>query len=380
MAGRLGRYGWVIAGCVLLVVLLHALGLHLLGRMLPGSAAAPEAGELNQAFITRSIQLGAASVTVAPNAAQPARMAPRAVATPTAANSAPNVPSFQEPAMPPSPLTPAAAPASAPASDRPEPSLGASPSSSASATTANHNPPPVATVPPAAEGSATAGASGVSPLPVYSYAIPASTRLKYDVSGTISGFKYYVGGELLWLQDGSNYTARLGIRHFLLGSRVQTSKGLLTAQGLEPKRFGDKTRSEVAAHFERDKGKVSFSANTPDVGLLPMAQDQLSVFIQLAAIWAAQGQRPAPGSQIAFQAVGARTAEQWAFLVGQPETLRIDDKPWPAHKLTRERSGDFDTRVELWLAPALDYLPVRIRLTQSNGDEVDMVWSSTEKP
>ena len=66
--------------------------------------------------------------------------------------------------------------------------------------------------------------------------------------------------------------------------------------------------------------------------------------------------------------------------MGQPETLRIDDKPWPAHKLTRERSGDFDTRVELWLAPALDYLPVRIRLTQSNGDEVDMVWSSTEKP
>jgi len=57
MAGRLGRCGWVIAGCVLLVVLLHALGLHLLGRMLPGSAAAPEAGELNQAFITRSIQL-----------------------------------------------------------------------------------------------------------------------------------------------------------------------------------------------------------------------------------------------------------------------------------------------------------------------------------
>jgi hypothetical protein len=220
----------------------------------------------------------------------------------------------------------------------------------------------------------------VSPLPVYSYVIPASTRLKYDVSGTISGFKYYVGGELLWLQDGNNYTARLGIRHFLLGSRVQTSKGLLSTLGLEPKRFSDKVRSEVAAHFERDKGKISFSANTPDVALLPMAQDQLSVFIQLASIWAAQGQRLAPGSQIAFQAVGARTAEQWAFTVGEPETLRIDDKPWPAHKLTRERSGDFDTRVELWLAPALDYLPVRIRLTQSNGDEVDMVWSSTEKP
>ena len=375
MAARLGRYGWVIAGCVLLVVLLHALGLHLLGRMLPGSAA-PEAGELDQAFITRSLQLGAAPPTVAPNAAQPAPKAPGALAATTAANSAPSVPNFQEPATPSSPSpsppsspsTPTVAPASAPAPAFAEPG----PNSSQS--------PAPAAASPAPQGGATAGTSGVSPLPVYSYVIPASTRLKYDVSGTISGFKYYVGGELLWLQDGNNYTARLGIRHFLLGSRVQTSKGLLSTLGLEPKRFSDKVRSEVAAHFERDKGKISFSANTPDVALLPMAQDQLSVFIQLASIWAAQGQRLAPGSQIAFQAVGARTAEQWAFTVGEPETLRIDDKPWPAHKLTRERSGDFDTRVELWLAPALDYLPVRIRLTQSNGDEVDMVWSSTEKP
>ena len=380
MTSRVGRYGWAVAACVLLVVLLHALGLHVLGRMLPGSGAAPEAGEVHQTFITRSLQLGAAPSGTTPQAAQPAPKTPGPLAATKAPNSAPSVPSFQPPAAssspsasplsspPSSPSASAVVPASAPVPALPEPSPPASTSAAS------------APAPPAADAGAPAGTSGVSPLPVYSYLVPASTRLKYDVSGTISGFKYYVGGELLWLQDGSSYTARLGIRHFLLGSRVQTSKGLLTAQGLEPKRFSDKVRSEVAAHFERDKGKISFSANTPDVALLPMAQDQLSVFIQLASIWAAQGQRPAPGSQIAFQAVGARTAEQWAFTVGEPETLRIDDKPWPAHKLTRERSGDFDTRVELWLAPALDYLPVRIRLTQSNGDEVDMVWSSTEKP
>jgi len=379
MAGRLGRYGWVIAGCVLLVVVLHALGLHLLGRMLPGSVG-PEAGEITQTFITRSLQLGAAPS--APQAAQAVPKAPRALVPMAAGNSAPGVPNVQEAATPASPApltaTPAAAPAWAAAPALLEPNADASASAAAVANHSAASAPAAASA--AAQGGGASGGSGVRPLPVYSYVIPASTRLKYDVSGTISGFKYYVGGELLWLQDGSNYSARLGIRHFLLGSRVQTSKGLLTAQGLEPKRFSDKTRSEVAAHFERDKGKVSFSANTPDVALLPMAQDQLSVFIQLAAIWAAQGQRPAPGSQMSFQAVGARTAEQWTFEVGETETLRIDDKPWPAHKLTRERSGDFDTRVELWLAPALDYLPVRIRLTQSNGDEVDMVWSSTEKP
>jgi hypothetical protein len=247
-------------------------------------------------------------------------------------------------------------------------------------------------VAPGALPTAPAGAPATSPsaagkgsadppaLPVYDYRFPGSTRLKYEVSGLVKGFRYYVSGELLWLQDGKTYDARLEISHFLLGSRVQTSKGALTPQGLEPLRFGDKVRSEVAAHFQRAKGLVTFSANTPEAPLMPLAQDQLSIFVQLAAMWGANAGRFTPGMQLPFQAVGPRTSENWTFLVGAPERLKVDGRELPATKLLRERSGDFDTRVELWLAPALDYLPARIRLTQSNGDEVDMLWSRTEKP
>jgi hypothetical protein len=224
------------------------------------------------------------------------------------------------------------------------------------------------------------GSADAPVLPVYDYRFPGSTRLKYDVSGLVKGFRYYVSGELLWLQDGKTYDARLEISHFLLGSRVQTSKGALTPQGLEPLRFGDKVRSEVAAHFQRAKGLVTFSANTPEAPLMPLAQDQLSIFVQLAAMWGANAGRFTPGLQLPFQAVGPRTSENWTFLVGAPERLKVDGRELPATRLLRERSGDFDTRVELWLAPALDYLPARIRLTQSNGDEVDMLWSRTEKP
>jgi hypothetical protein len=32
----------------------------------------------------------------------------------------------------------------------------------------------------------------------------------------------------------------------------------------------------------------------------------------------------------------------------------------------------FDDTVELWLAPSMGYLPVRIRITQPNGDFADM--------
>jgi hypothetical protein len=210
--------------------------------------------------------------------------------------------------------------------------------------------------------------------------VPGSTRLKYDVNGVVRGFKYHVSGELLWLQDGKSYDARLEISHFLLGSRVQTSKGAITALGLEPLRFGDKVRSEVAAHFQRAKGVVTFSANTPDVPLLPLAQDQLSVFAQLAAMWGANPPRFIPGMQLPFQAVGPRGAENWVFVVGATERLGVDGREMAATKLLREHSADYDVRVELWLAAELDYLPARIRLTQTNGDEIDMLWRKTEKP
>lgn len=236
---------------------------------------------------------------------------------------------------------------------------------------------------PAAEtpaAPAPAGSPKTLPPPSYNYVFPPSVRLKYDVAGIYKGFKYMVAGDLSWLHDDSNYTARLEISHFLLGSKVQTSKGAITPRGLEPLRFGEKVRSEVAAHFEREKGKVSFSANTPDVPLLPLAQDQVSIFVQLAAMFAADGKAFAPGSKLVFQTVGARGTEDWEFMVAPPERLQLQGKDWLAYKLVREHRADYDTRAELWLAPALDGMPLRIRLMQTSGDEIDMTWIRSQKP
>jgi hypothetical protein len=217
-------------------------------------------------------------------------------------------------------------------------------------------------------------------LVVFHYVIPGSTRLKYDVKGEVKGFPYFANGELLWLQDGKTYDARLEISHFLLGARVQTSKGQLTPHGLEPIRFGDKVRSEVAAHFEYSKGKVTFSANTPDAPLQMGAQDQLSVFIQLASMLGGEKDRVLPGDLIPFQAVGPRSSEDWSFKVGAAETLSLPGGTIKAVKLSRDPTGEHDPKVEVWLAPDMDFLPVRIRLSQPNGDFVEQQWRGTQKP
>ena len=41
---------------------------------------------------------------------------------------------------------------------------------------------------------------------------------------------------------------------------------------------------------------------------------------------------------------------------------------------------DYDQKAELWVAPALGYLPVRIKLTQANGDFADLQLSRSGPP
>lgn len=210
--------------------------------------------------------------------------------------------------------------------------------------------------------------------------IPEPVRLKYDIKGEARGFPYSVDGEMLWQHDGTNYEARLSISHFLLGTRMQTSKGVIGPYGLEPVRFGDKVRSEVAAHFDRSKARVTFSANTPDVALQTGAQDQLSVFMQLAALFGSAPNRYPAGSAIPFQAIGPRSSEDWVFKVEGPEKLTLAGAEVATIKLSRAAIGEFDARGEVWLAPSMGYMPARIRITQSNGDFIDQRWSASQKP
>ena len=213
-----------------------------------------------------------------------------------------------------------------------------------------------------------------------SYVVPGSLRLKYQINGEVKGFSYNARSELLWLHDGNSYDARLEVSAFLLGSRVQTSSGQITATGLAPKRFSDKVRSEVAAHFERDKGKVVFSANSPSVDLQAGAQDQLSIFIQIGTLVAGEPALYPRGTALEIQAVGSRDADIWRFVVNGEETLSLPAGEQTTLKLTRLPRQLYDLTVEVWLAPGLGYLPARIRLTQRNGDFVDQQLRSSEPP
>ena len=216
-----------------------------------------------------------------------------------------------------------------------------------------------------------APAAGPKTTPVTAVSLPDSVRLLYKMVGMAKNLNYQADAELAWKTDGDSYQAMMKVSAFLVGSRSMTSVGKITGSGLAPTRFADKFRSELAAHFEADKGKITFSANTPDAPWIEGAQDRVSVFLQLGGMLAARPQDFPPGSNITFLTIGPREADTWTFVVESEEILSLMGAQMSTLKLTRKPRKEFDQKVEIWFAPSLGYLPVRNRITQPNGDFID---------
>ncbi len=237
--------------------------------------------------------------------------------------------------------------------------------------------------------------AGPTPTVVTAISLPGSARLQYKVTGTSKGLNYFADSELNWNNAGSSYDATMKVSALFVGSRSMTSTGAVTPTGLAPTRFADKYKNEVAAHFDAGKGKVTFSANTPDVPWMDGAQDRVSVFLQLGGMLAAgpggaagsgspdSSGTPAGfgvGSSITLYTVGPRDADTWTFLVEATETLSLPAGDMATLKLTRKPRREYDQKVEVWFAPSLGFLPVRNRITQANGDFVDQQLKSVARP
>jgi hypothetical protein len=314
-------------------------------------------------LITRSIEPAPVVAAVEPAPAAPTPppgAAPPPVPAPVPAN-APATPLQRAETPTPAPPAPQAVPPSPPSPAEPAPVAEAAPSPAAA-------PEPVRRPPTSMRG-----------LNVQVLAIPEPSRVNYEVTLETRGLTVQGTAQLTWRHDGSQYEAQLDVGAPLLPTRTQRSTGRITDEGLAPARFLDKARTEQATHFERDKGTVVFSNNQPQAALLAGAQDRLSVVIQLSVLLGGQPAQYPAGTQIAIPTAGTRDLETWIFTVEGEEDLQLPGGKVQAIKLQRNPRKEFDQKVELWLAPRMDYAPVRLRLTSPNGDSVDQRWTSTDK-
>jgi len=305
--------------------------------------------------------LRAAPPQVRPGKDPPARFATRTVALPL---------------PPPAPVAPSATPALE--------SLVATPARRARAPALRPAPPPPdkqepQPAAPAQKVQAVPATAPAKPFTPKAIAVPAPARLRYEVTATTHRLTLSGVARFQWHHDGKQYEASLEISSPGLPRRSQRSEGRITEEGLAPSYFSDKGRSEQATHFDREQGRIVFSNNRPQATLEAGVQDRLSVIVQLAALIAAQPERYPAGTQVSISTASTREVEPWIFTVEGEEDLRLPGGEIRALKLQRLPRGEYDQKLELWLARRMDYAPVRLRLTNPNGDGVDQRWSATDK-
>lgn len=222
-------------------------------------------------------------------------------------------------------------------------------------------------------------ASATLALPELALAsLPPSVLLSYSLSGQEKGLNYQASGELRWQRNDNAYAMSLSVKAFLLGSRHWRSVGQINTTGLAPTRFSDSWRSERAAHFDRPNQRIVFSNNAPTVPLQPGAQDQVSLYVQLAAAMAQSGQQMPPGTRLQIQTATVRDALPWLLTLDKLETLQVGGQSLQTVKWVCQPRNRFDAQVEFWVSAAHDWLPARIRITQVSGSFIDLQLTGRE--
>jgi len=369
--GLPGRPSWrALVGLTLLVGLVHVL---LLG--LAPMAMGPEPSPLASKFSTRTIVIAPPASEAPAPAAAPAEARPAPPPKPKRPREA-SVPR-PKPAPKPAPTEPSPEPetVATPAPETPDLTAQAATNSGATPPEAAASAPTGAVSPSSGTGTGTTAAAGEASGTIagtQAMKIPGSVTLDFEATGQ-SGASPQRGvfGELVWLQDGSRYDGRLTLKAVFFTLLNWHSTGRIGPSGLEPERYSESRKSEVASHFVREQGQIVFSNNAPPVPLLAGAQDRMSVMMQLGGLLAASPGRYPAGTRISVQTVGPRDADVWVFVVGDEEKVSLPAGEYVTRKLTRNPRREFDRKLELWLAPAYGYLPVRIRQTEPNGDFAD---------
>lgn len=240
--------------------------------------------------------------------------------------------------------------------------------------------PGAASAPAQAVASAPALAAGSSPEGVL-LALPA-TLLRAESAEWLYRAERGAGvGEavLRWSVGSTGY--ELGLQAKVAGRSVLDwlSRGGLSEQGLQPQRMVERQRErEVqAVNFQRDKGLISFSGPSRTAPLLPGAQDRLSWVIQLAAISRARGGLQ-PGEVLRLQVAGPRgDVDEWRFTVQPVDERLLNGRRVGLTHLLREPQRPYDLRVQLWLAPTMDHLPVGISWGVEPAGQPLILWMTS---
>lgn len=315
-------------------------------------------------LVTATLIMAPAPRPVAPPPAPTARSKPRKVAqkpvepaAPAAAQTmdvaglTPAPPSESGAQLETSPETPAEAPAG-PSVNGPAPAPASAPADTAPA------PPPV----PAVEGARR-----------YNVNLPPPADFDMQVARVDSdGTRWSGVAAMTWRNDGSRYKVTLEAGLSMLVTRINllvlTSEGEIDDAGIAPVTATEKRkgRSLTATHFRRGEKRITFSSSEASYPLMPGTQDKASLPFQLAGIGRADINQLA--GDIDIWVGEDKEANVFRFrLVGEEELETKMGRLVTWHLSRPPKPGTYSSKLDIWLAPGLNWYPVQIRNTEASG-------------
>ena len=208
---------------------------------------------------------------------------------------------------------------------------------------------------------------------------PLDTRLTYTLRG------YYRGallgsGSVQWQQAQGRYQVEVNLRMALLFGLSMVSQGEVRDTGLVPEVYEERMVGRVR-RVVLDGVALKF-ADGNAVRQPSVVQDTASQFVELSRRFATGRQILEVGAEVPVWLARPSALHLWTYDVVGQELLQLPDYgAVPAfHLLPRPVANPAgNISAELWFAPSLQYLPVRIKINLGEGNYVDLLVEKIEQ-
>jgi hypothetical protein len=209
---------------------------------------------------------------------------------------------------------------------------------------------------------------------------PADTRLNYRLGGQFRSGELHGRARVQWQRQGSRYETRVDIDITLLASMMLTSQGEVAVHGLLPRAYEERRRSGPRGLRLGDD--TITLANGRAVPRPEGVQDTASQFVELSHRFATGQAVLEVGRTVSFWMARPGAVDLWTYDVVGREVLQTPRlgaveafhlKPRP---IANPRGN---ITAEMWFAPSLQYLPVRIRVNMGEATYVDLMVDQIEQ-
>ena len=206
-----------------------------------------------------------------------------------------------------------------------------------------------------------------------------SAQLHYQIKANKFGMSLAGEATVNWQMTPAtqSYLLTTETKAALFGKILEAgSNGKIDRFGLAPLQYDEKPANKAATHayFDRNINSIHFSESADIYPIKGGEQDRSSAVWQLLAIARATPEKFTAGSHWDFFVAGRHDAEKWSFTVAETVTLATALGSIPTvHVIKTPPPDSKDQRLDIWLAPGMEWYPVRLKFSDANGDTIDQV-------